>query len=367
LSDGFVIRMNHLGSAGWSTYVGGNAAETASSIVVDQATGNVYVGGSTTSGGWIVGGFDTTFSSVQDGFIVRMTRTGGFIWSTYVGGSEFESVTGLATAAGTRLYAVGQTYSYNWLAGGADTTYNLLGDGFVLKINDRDTRSTRATARNFGALPAGVTRTFKSWLDGATERRDYVTFTTSQLTKLTATLTQMTRDVKLQLLDATGKIIASSARSGAATQRVVRYVAAGTYYLRAMRTSLGRTNYTMKFSGIPDKDRFNRANAQNLGAIAAARTVNGYIGETANSADRNDWYEFTIAAAATINASLSGLALPADLRLYDGTGKLLQTSARSGTRNERITYNALSAGTYYLKVYSTSLRRTAYALKVWAK
>jgi hypothetical protein len=365
-SDGFVIRMNHLGGAAWSTYVGGNAAETASSIAIDQATGNVYVGGSTTSGGWTAGGFDTTFGSVQDGFVVRLTRSGGFIWSTYVGGSQLESVTGLAVAAGTRLYAVGQTYSYNWLAGGADTSYNLLGDGFILKINDRDTRATLATARNFGALPAGVTRTFKSWLDGATERRDYVTFTTSQLTKLTATLTQMTQNVTLQLLDGSGKVLATSAKSGTQTQRIVRYVGAGTYYLRAVRTTLGRTNYTMKFTGIPDRDRFNRANAQNLGAVAAAQTINGYIGETSTNADRNDWYEFTIAAAGTINASLSGLTMPANLRLYDGTGTLLKTSARTGTRNERITYNALSAGTYYLKVYSTALRRTAYALKVWA-
>lgn len=62
-----------------------------------------------------------------------------------------------------------------------------------------------------------------------------------------------------------------------------------------------------------------------------------------------DYYKFTITTGGTITISLTNLPADYDLRLYNSTGTLLASSAKSGTTAESIAYTA-SAGTYYAHV-----------------
>ena len=57
--DGFVVKLTPSGGHAWSTYLGGGADDRAYGIAVD-ASGNVYVAGGHVFRGWVSGGFDTT-------------------------------------------------------------------------------------------------------------------------------------------------------------------------------------------------------------------------------------------------------------------------------------------------------------------
>ena len=59
-------------------------------IAVD-ASGDVFVAGETTSAGWVSGGFDTSHNGYDDAFVVKLSSSGGHLWSTCLGGSDYDS------------------------------------------------------------------------------------------------------------------------------------------------------------------------------------------------------------------------------------------------------------------------------------
>ena len=65
----------------WSTYLGGNSADSGSGIAVDSA-GNVLVSGTTQSSGWISGGFDTSHNGGPDAFVAKLSPAGDHLWTT---------------------------------------------------------------------------------------------------------------------------------------------------------------------------------------------------------------------------------------------------------------------------------------------
>lgn len=52
-----------------------------------DAGGNVYAIGTTTSSGWVSGGYDTSLSG-SDGFLVKLSPNGTHLWSTYLGNTS---------------------------------------------------------------------------------------------------------------------------------------------------------------------------------------------------------------------------------------------------------------------------------------
>jgi bacillolysin len=98
------------------------------------------------------------------------------------------------------------------------------------------------------------------------------------------------------------------------------------------------------------------------GPIASDTTYNGKI----SSPSDVDWFKFTTSSSGTISLTLTNLPADYDLYLYNSSGTQLARSWNGGTSSESISYNASSAGTFYVRVvgyngaYNTS---TAYALK----
>jgi len=141
--EAFVVKLTANGAHSWSTYMGGSLLDMGWSIAADGA-GNIYAAGRTFSAGWTQGGYDTTFGGLPgnyDGFVVKMSSTGVFGWSTYVGGGEDDSAQGIAVAGTGGVYVMGGTFSSDgWIVGGRDTTYNGNIDAFVLKLATDGTR-----------------------------------------------------------------------------------------------------------------------------------------------------------------------------------------------------------------------------------
>ncbi len=118
--------------AGWA--LGGQAFDDARSIAVDSQQ-NVIVAGSTFSGGWTSAGYDTTWGGEGDAYVAKFTRDGQHLWSTYLGGAYDDGITALAVDEEGFIYVAGWTRSSGWVSGGYDTSYGGSGDGFVVKLS----------------------------------------------------------------------------------------------------------------------------------------------------------------------------------------------------------------------------------------
>jgi hypothetical protein len=122
--DAFVAKLNEDGSAlVYSTYLGGRGEDAGTGIAVD-ASGNAYVTGGTTSdnfptvralqptwGGGICGGPGHPCS---DAFITKLSPTGSFVYSTYLGGSSHDQGLAIAVDNSRNAYVTGQTRSANF-------------------------------------------------------------------------------------------------------------------------------------------------------------------------------------------------------------------------------------------------------------
>src|SRR5436190_691631 len=90
----------------YSTYLGGSGIDAGSGIAVD-ATGAVYVTGSTTSTA-----FQPANSGNQDAVVVKLSADGSrLIYSTYLGGSGEEEIGGIAVDLAGAAYISGATLS----------------------------------------------------------------------------------------------------------------------------------------------------------------------------------------------------------------------------------------------------------------
>ena len=132
-TDGFVVKLNSAGQLVWSTYLGGSDRDTASGIAIDSKD-NVIATGKTNSSGWASSGLGTSPNSFnEDAFVVKFSSTGQLLWSTYLGGANDDSSQCIAVDSADNIIVGGNTFSSGWISGGYDTIYKYL-DGFVVKL-----------------------------------------------------------------------------------------------------------------------------------------------------------------------------------------------------------------------------------------
>jgi len=120
----------------YSTYLGGSGYDSGSAIAVDSS-GSAYVTGSTTSANFptTVGAFQTTFGGL---FVSKLNAAGsGLAYSTYLGGSSYDSGYGIAVDSSGSAYVTGLTHSANFpiTVGAFQTTFGSNNDAFVSKLN----------------------------------------------------------------------------------------------------------------------------------------------------------------------------------------------------------------------------------------
>lgn len=136
--DAFLVKFNSNGVRQWATYYGGVGNDVGYSNVCD-ASGNVYLFGSTESTGNISsGGHQNTFGGgVTDAFLVKFNSSGVRQWATYYGGSGNEnlSYSNSVDALGN-IYLSGITLSTNNISsGGFQNASGGGSDAFLVKFN----------------------------------------------------------------------------------------------------------------------------------------------------------------------------------------------------------------------------------------
>jgi hypothetical protein len=163
-TDGFVSKLNASGSALiFSTFIGGNQVDKPNCIKVDTA-GCFFIAGSTTSLDYptTLGAFQTTnhgplltFSPYyREAFITKFNPSGSqLVYSTYLGGSNLETITAIDLDEFGNAVVTGGTYSSDFPVtfNAYDTNYNgdstlsqddtlgFFGDVFVSKLNNNGT------------------------------------------------------------------------------------------------------------------------------------------------------------------------------------------------------------------------------------
>jgi hypothetical protein len=172
-SDAFFLRLDRFAAAaGYLSYLGGNGADAARAVVIDEARG-VYLTGGTASADFPTtsGSFDTSFGGVEDAFVTKLQFVGGggpgadvyaIAYSTFLGGGGFDQGLGIARDTVGNTYTTGRTSSsgatpFPTTPGAIATTSGGDFDAFVTKLNP------------FGTAPL----VYSTYLGGSGEDRGF--------------------------------------------------------------------------------------------------------------------------------------------------------------------------------------------------
>ncbi len=179
--DMFVTKLNPAGSAlTYSTFLGGTLVDDGQRVAVDSG-GNAYAMGFSRSPDFPTtpGAFDGTPNGLFDVTLTKLNPTGsGLVYSTYVGGSDFDGGGGLTVDSAGSAYLAGSTPSVDWptTPGAYDTTNNN-GDAYVTKLNPAGSALVYSTFLggsdydNFSGIVLDTAG--NAWLTGGSSSADF--------------------------------------------------------------------------------------------------------------------------------------------------------------------------------------------------
>ncbi len=151
----FVSKLNPVGSAlVYSTYLGGSTSDYGSAIAVDSS-GNAYVAGYTGSSNFPTANpLQANLRGYQNAFVAKLNAAGSaLVYSTYLGGSLYDSGYAIAVDSSGNAYVAGGTNSVNFPTANP-LQANLTGyqNAFVAKLN-----------------PAGSALVYSTYLGGGSD------------------------------------------------------------------------------------------------------------------------------------------------------------------------------------------------------
>ncbi|MHA2141455.1 MAG: DUF7948 domain-containing protein [Candidatus Thorarchaeota archaeon] len=139
--DTILLKLNSTGNELlYSTYLGGQEIEFLETIALDDK-GWIYVAGSTGSPNFpLVNPLIDTLEGFRSGYLsvfdTSLNATDTLVYSTYIGGSDFDYVKSLAIESTGLVVMTGGTFSPDMpVSGSLYDEYNGNGDGYVLRLN----------------------------------------------------------------------------------------------------------------------------------------------------------------------------------------------------------------------------------------
>ncbi|HYD64540.1 PPC domain-containing protein [Azospirillum sp.] len=230
------------------------------------------------------------------------------------------------------------------------------------------TDNSRDTAQNVGTL--GSTDLYFWDYVGSDDTEDYYSFTTTGESNFRLNLDGLSADADVKLFDSSGYTALGNSSAGGSTSEAINLsnLSAGSYYVWVYSYGgYNSTSYQLRMSAtptaVPDTVGDTTATARDFGALTAAGQL---FNENVGGSDGNDYYRFTIAGPSTFSLSLTGLSADADVQLVNEYGSALTGSNGTGSAAEAINWSGLTAGAYYVRVYSTSSTNTPYSLQMSA-
>ena len=175
----------------FSTYLGGSVADEALAVASDSG-GNAYLTGFAFSAnfpGVSAGVYQDTLKGNGDAFVSKFNSSGTLVYSTYLGGSNFDEGLGIAVDSTGAVYVAGETFSPDFPATVGQSFAGTNDDGFVAKLSPGG--ASLVFARLLGgatstgavgggenvassiAIPAGCSSNCTSFVTGVTTTSDF--------------------------------------------------------------------------------------------------------------------------------------------------------------------------------------------------
>jgi subtilisin family serine protease len=129
--NAFAAKLDASGELMWTTYVGGSAFDSGNGIAIDS-NNNVLIGGYTSSQD-LPNAINEYHGGTRDHFVAKLGNDGSFKWSMYLGGSDVESVGGLAVDHHDNIIFFGSTLSED-LPGAGNSYPGGARSGYLTKI-----------------------------------------------------------------------------------------------------------------------------------------------------------------------------------------------------------------------------------------
>jgi subtilisin family serine protease len=139
-----------------------------------------------------------------------------------------------------------------------------------------DPGNSLATAYDLGTI--NTNPIYVSDFVGNSDRTDYYRLSLSMAGSFSLTLTNLSADADVRLLDAQGREIASAAAAGNASETINRSLAAGTYYIQVYQYR-GDTNYSLSVAAPQQPPRPGFNPNYGYGEVNAATAVAQAIGQ----------------------------------------------------------------------------------------
>ncbi|WP_341525984.1 C2 family cysteine protease [Nostoc sp. UHCC 0302] len=129
--------------------------------------------------------------------------------------------------------------------------------------------NSTSTARDIGTL--NTSRSFSDWV-GAADTNDYYRFYVGGQSNFSLSLTGLSADADVQLLDSFGNVITSSTSGGTSNESITRQLSAGTYYARVYPYGGINTNYNLSLNATTVSDWFGQ-NLRDSGISGLTRSL----------------------------------------------------------------------------------------------
>lgn len=139
-SDAFVVKLNSAGSRIWASYYGGSTDDKGIGVAIDNSDNVVFTGFTNSVNFPVLGGSQMVVGGAYDAFLVKLNTVGTIQWATFYGGNGADYARGIAIDNANNIIIVGNTQSSNFpiSAGAIQVAFaggSMMGDAFLVKFN----------------------------------------------------------------------------------------------------------------------------------------------------------------------------------------------------------------------------------------
>lgn len=184
--DAFITKINASGSSlVYSTYLGGSLRDGSHGVIVVDNSGNAYISGGTESNDFPTASalYESYEGGSSDAFITKIDASGSsLVYSTYLGGSGYDRVNGLAVDTDGNAYVAGFTNSADFpvVAALYENYEGGLSDVFIAKIDNSGSNLVYSTYLGGNdideAYGIAIDTSGNAYVTGRTYSENYSTF-----------------------------------------------------------------------------------------------------------------------------------------------------------------------------------------------
>jgi len=332
-----------------------SGTRTVSALTIHTTSDRDFYRFTTTGTGTSAHYVDVLFAHANGDVDVRLLDSAGATLESSTGVSDDERLSLQDRPAGTYFVEV---YGF----AGARNAYSLAFETPATPSGDRfEANESRETATDLRTISGAMSVAELSI--HTTSDRDFYRFTTTgtgtSAHYVDVLFAHANGDVDVRLLDSAGATLESSTGVSDDERLSLQDRPAGTYFVEVYGFAGARNAYSLAFEtpATPSGDRFeaneSRETATDLRVVSGSLTLRDL---TITAGDR-DFYRFELSAAGStthaIQASFVHAGGDINLRLLDAQGSALRSSLGTAD-NERIAFDGLSAGTYFVEVFGAS-------------